>query len=221
LNVQKTNSWLWTIRNLCWKTIAPIWGCLATRYIANKRIRYFLIDTFYKFVSIVVCKLLKSPATVATDQIIRYPEHKNISKYTFSIWAFPEDKIMPIMRAYYQFCQDYYRDHGFRCDMLNVGYRIKADQNPIFSYSFDGNVMTLDPVTTGAPGWDGFLVAYNEFCSSHNGVPLFNQSKWLTRIQVQKAFTKRIAEFWSIRTEFDEDERFLNHYFRELFEPRE
>ena len=218
-NDQNYNHWLWKIRNLCWKTIAPIWGNLATRYIQNKRIRYFLIDKFYDLVTLIVCKLLKNPATVATDQIIRYPEHKNIAKYTFSIWAFPEDEIMPIMKAYYKFCQDYYNQHGFRCDMLNVGYRILEDKNPIFSYSYNGTVMTLDPVTTGAPGWDDFLKAYNEFCSANNGVPLFNQSKWLTRNQVQKAFTDRIGIFWQARTKLDIDDRFLNTYFRELFEP--
>ena len=178
---KRFNHWLWTVRNLCWKTIAPVYGCLATRHIANKRIRYFLIDNFYNIVSFIVCKLLKSPITVASDQIIRYPEHKNIAKYTFSIWAFPEHQIMPTMRTYYKFCQDYYVTHGFRCDMLNVGYRILADKNPIFSYSYENNVMTLDPVTTGSPGWDDFLKVYNEFCSANNGVPLFNQSKWLIR----------------------------------------
>ena len=216
---KRFNHWLWRLRNLCWKTIAPTFCTLATRHVNNKTIRYFLIDNFYKIVSFVVCTVLKSPVTLATDQIIRYPEHKNIAKYTFSIWAFPEQHIMPTMRAYYQFCQDYYRENGFRCDMLNVGYRIEADQNPIFSYSYEGDVMTLDPVTTGSPGWDDFLKAYNEFCSCHNGVPLFNQSKWLTRNQVQKAFAGRIGQFWNNKIKLDNKNRFLNNYFNQLFSP--
>ena len=120
------------------------------------------------------------------------------------------------MRAYFSFCQDYYRDHGFRCDLLNVGYRIEADKNPLFSYSYDGTVMTLDPVTTGAPGWDDFLKAYNEFCSQHGGVPLFNQTKWLTQSQVHNAFGDKINDFQQIRHSMDPEDRLLNSYFREL-----
>ena len=213
------SGWLWFLRNLFWKTCAPRVSYLATRYISNKPIRYFVIDNFYRLINTLVCILLNNNSTFASDQIIRYPEHKNASKYTFSIWAFKEHNIMHVMRDYFKFCRDYYRDHGFRCDMLNVGYRIQADKNPMFSYSFDGTVMTLDPVTTGAPGWDEFLKSYNEFCSKNNGVPLFNQSKWLTRAQVQKAFANRVHGFWKFKTQLDPDERFLNEYFRELLKP--
>ena len=40
--------------------------------------------------------------------------------------------------------------------MLYVGYRITKDQNSLLSYSWDGNVMTIDPVSTANPGWDEF-----------------------------------------------------------------
>ena len=78
--------------------------------------------------------------------------------------------------------------------------------------------MTLDPVHTGGAGWDDFLHAYNSFCSEHNGVPLFNQSKWLTRPQVKKAFGTRVGEFWATRTDLDPEGRFLNQYFSELLD---
>ena len=166
----------------------------------------------------VLTGVLHSRTTYAVDQIIRYPERKGFSKYTFSIWAFPEEQILPTLRAHYAFCRDYYTRYGFRCDMLNVGYRIARDTNPMFSYSFSGTVMTLDPVATAQePGWDDFLRAYNDFCSTYGGVPLFNQSKWLTRAQVHKAFGARIDVFEAHRAALDPGQRLLNHYFRELF----
>ena len=213
------NHWLWPLRNIFWKNIAPTWGYLVTRFVANQKLRSGLIDGFYWIIRLLLNTILHSSRTIATDQIIRYPENKNFAKYTFSIWAFPEQEIMPTMRAYYAFCKDHYRKYGFRCDMLNVGYRIAEDQNPLFSYSFDGPVMTLDPVTTGSAGWDAFLKDYNTFCSAHNGVPLFNQSKWLEREQVQKAFGSRISSFRTTRRKFDPTDRLLNDYFKELFEP--
>jgi hypothetical protein len=37
------------------------------------------------------------------------------------------------------------------------------------SYAWDGPVMTIDPVSTGNPGWNEFIGAYNEFCADRNG----------------------------------------------------
>jgi FAD/FMN-containing dehydrogenase len=76
--------------------------------------------------------------------------------------------------------------------------------------------MTIDPVSTGDPGWEEFLAAYNEFCSRHGGVPLFNQTFGLTRPQVAAAFGDRIDRFRAHRERFDPTGRLLNPYFREL-----
>ena len=100
--------------------------------------------------------------------------------------------------------------------MMHVGYRINKDTSSLFSYSFGGNVMTFDPVSTGDAGWEQFLVAYNDFCSRHGGSPLFNQSNSLTRWQVEKAFGDRLDIFESYRKRFDPAERLLNEYFKQL-----
>ncbi len=122
---------------------------------------------------------LTSQDTVATDQIICYPETSGWTKYTFSIWAFPEETYISTLRAYVDFARRHFAETGFRCDMLNVGYRIAHDRSSLFSYTWDGPVLTVDPVSTGGSGWDDFLRAYNEFSSAHGGSPLFNQTKWL------------------------------------------
>ena len=64
--------------------------------------------------------------------------------------------------------------------MLHVGYRIEQDDSSLFSYTFHSHVLTIDPVSTGEPGWKEFLKEYNQFCSDHDGKPLFNQSWGLT-----------------------------------------
>jgi hypothetical protein len=76
--------------------------------------------------------------------------------------------------------------------------------------------MTFDPVSTGNPGWNEFLVAYNELCSELGGVPLFNQTNLLTRAQVEKAFKDRPALFDGYRRKYDPTNRLLNPYFDEL-----
>ena len=69
---------------------------------------------------------------------------------------------------------------------MSVGYRISQDQNSLLSYSYDGPVMTVDPVSTGSTGWKPYLEAYNQFCSDRGGLPLFNQTYGLTRAMAKK-----------------------------------
>ena len=107
---------------------------------------------------------------------------------------------------------------GFRCDLLNVGYRIAEDRQSLFSYTRKAPALTLDPVATGGPGWLEFLVAYHDFCSRHNGTPLFNQTSAVMPNQVQKAFGPEIETFLALRRERDPAGRFYTSFFKSLFE---
>ena len=78
--------------------------------------------------------------------------------------------------------------------------------------------MTLDPVSTADPGWEDFLVAYNEFSSQHGGVPLFNQTKSITPAQARLAFGDRLDRFNKVRKEYDPDDRLLSAYFAGMLE---
>jgi hypothetical protein len=209
--------WVWRVRNWVWKTFAPAFGFFVSKYVPWLGMRYWLVDTLNGLIRGVQRAFLHGKRTSAAAQMIRYPETSGRSKYTFSIWAFPEEEYPDILRGYFQFCKDYYRKFGWRCDMLNVGYRIAEDQGSMFSYSYSGTVMTLDPVATGAHGWDEFLRAYNHYCAERGGVPLFNQTKWITPKQARKAFGERIDQFRAAVERHDPERRMLNAYFRERF----
>lgn len=210
------NRFIWRFRNYAWKTVGPTYGYVLTKVMPVKGIRFFLIDWFNLALQKFVHYFLKDRHTVPTDQMILYPERAGSSGYTFSIWAFPEENYGRILRDYYAFCRDYYDRTGYRCNMLNVAYRIAEDTSSLFSYSFDGPVMTLDPVSTGDPGWDDFLKAYNDFCSQIDGVPLFNQTKWITPEHAKRAFGERLDTFRNYRERFDPNDRLLNPYFKEV-----
>ncbi len=209
-------SWQWTLRNFVWKTLAPYLGSLVWRYAPSLLARSFIINQFNQLSSFLLVALIQGRNTAATDQMIRYPAQSDASRYTFSIWAFPEERYISVLRAYCDFCDEHFRATGYRTDLMNVGYRILKDTSSLFSYSYEGNVMTVDPVSTGQPGWDEFLHAYNDFCSSYGGAPLLNQSHLLTRTQVERAFGERLGSFRRYRERFDPDGRPLNAYFKEL-----
>jgi FAD binding domain len=209
--------WVWAVRNWAWKSFAPFYGRVVSKYVVWLGLRYWLVDRLSWVTRVVLTFIVRGQDTSPSAQMIRYPEVSGLSKYTFSIWAFSEDAYPEALRGYFQFCKDYYRKYKFRCDLPNVGYRIAKDQGSLFSYSFNGTVMTLDPVATGALGWDEFLRAYNVFCSGRGGVPLFNQTKWITPVQARKAFGERIAKIRGFLEKYDPERRMLNDYFREQF----
>jgi len=210
----------WKIRNKSWKTITPFVNYALERYVPWRRPRYFAVNQANRAAQLLMTRLVKSEHTLPGDQMIRYPETSGKSRYTFSIWAFPEERYAETLGEYFRFAQDYYRNHRWRPNMLHVGYRILQDQSSLFSYTYDWNAITIDPVCTGAPGWTDFLDAYNRFCSDHDGKPLLNQTPRLTVDQMAKAFGDRVAQFEAHRRRFDPDDRLLNGYFRELLGAR-
>jgi FAD/FMN-containing dehydrogenase len=213
-----SNSWQWRLRNWVWKTVGPFVGMTASLFIPFKRIRYWLIDQFNRIAQVILTWVLRGCNTSPADQIIRYPETAGYSSYTFSIWSFPREEYPATIRAYFKFCKDYYRQNGYRCDMLNVGYSIAQDTSSLFSYTRKGPALTIDPVSTGLTGWLGFLTSYNEFCIQHNGTPLFNQSRGITPLQAKAAFGPEVQKFQDYRRRYDPEDRFYTDYFRKRFE---
>jgi FAD/FMN-containing dehydrogenase len=206
----------WALRNYMWATAGPAFCAQVEKNIEDRDIRYKVIDGFCALWRFKLENLVRGDYTIATDQIIRYPPVAGASRYTFSFWAFPEETYPAVLPAFCDFCRKYYQDTGYRINMLDVGYRVLKDRQSQLSYSWDGNVMTIDPVSTGNPGWETFLTAYNQFCSDHGGLPLLNQTPALTAGQVQKALGDRWAAFAAERQKYDPGDRLLNDYFRGL-----
>jgi FAD/FMN-containing dehydrogenase len=207
---------VWPLRNYMWAKAGPLFCSQAEANIADKTVRYKVIDGFGALWRFNLENLIRSDNTVATDQIISYPPVSDASRYTFSLWAFPEETYPTVLPAYFAFCKQYYQDAGYRNNMLYVGYRILQDRQALLSYSWDGNVMTIDPVSTANPGWTTFLAAYNQWCSDHGGIPLPNQTPLVTRAQLEKALGGRWTQFAAARRTFDPNNRLLNAYFRDL-----
>jgi len=206
----------WPLRNYMWATAGPLFCSQVESNISDKDIRYGVINGFCAMWRFKLENLVCGDYTIATDQIIRYPLVADNSRYTFSLSAFPEASYAKVLTDYFTFCKQYYQQQGYRTNMLNVGYWIAQDRNSLLSYSYDGPVMTIDPVSTGNPGWPQFLVAYNQFCSDHGGIPLFNQTDAITPAQMQKALGDRLKTFAAARRTYDAGGRLLNPYFRDM-----
>jgi FAD/FMN-containing dehydrogenase len=208
------NKIIWPLRNYIWGTAGPKFAHDMGQTISIPKIRYGIIDAFNALWRFKLENIITSDNTVPADEIIRYPDVANDSRYTFSLYAFPEEQYPSVLSDFFKFCTDYYAQKGYRTDLLDVGYRIAQDQQSLLSYSWDGPVMTIDPVSTGNPGWNEFIDAYNRFCSDRNGKPVLNQTSALTPDLAIKAFGSRLATLEQTRKQYDPSGRLLNAYLR-------
>ncbi len=212
---EPATSMAWRLRNFAWATVVPWLTAALRKFVPHSGTRFALVGVIGS-ISRAMFSVIRGENSYPADQMIRYPETATSAAYTFSIWAFPEENFPQTLRAYNAFNREYYRSHGYRCDLFDVGYRLSQDRSSLFSYTWDGPAMTLDPVSTGGPGWPEFLDAYNQFCSENGGSPLFNQTGGVTKAQVQKAFGDRLETFRNLQRRYDPENRFVNDFFADL-----
>ncbi len=208
---------LWRARNWALGRLAPALGAISNRVIPLKGMRYRLLEAFNGGLQRLHTRLLSGSYTLPLDQIRTYTQRTR-HKYTYSTWAFPECAYPRVLEGYFDFCREYYRSCGYRCNMQSKGMRLPRDAGSLLSVSFDGPVLTLDACSTGDAGWDDFLVDFNEFCSSNGGIPAFNQTKAVTHDQALRAFGKRLRSLGSLRKRVDPGDRLLNAFFMQILE---
>ncbi len=206
----------WAVRNHTWGTSGPKLGHDVEQNVAIPSIRYGIVDAFNAAWRLQLENIVTSDYTIPCDQIIQYPPVSNDSRYTFSFFAFAEEQFPAAVTDFFQFCKDYYSQKGYRSNLLYVGYRIAQDQRALLSYSWNGNVMTIDPVSTANPGWEDFLDAYNQFCSARNGIPILNQTPKLTAALMKKPYGDKLTLLDATRKKYDPGDRLLNAYFRQF-----
>jgi len=215
-SVQPTSYRRWKYRNRFWRKYGPATTQWITAHVHSRPLRNLADRLHHLLLRQALVHVLRCDRTWPHAQIISYPRDPGRTKYIFSMWAFNERGFFDILEGYCDFCADYERRTGYRCDLPAVGYAIAQDCGSLLSYSWDFPTLCIDPTSTGGEDWERFLRAYNEFCSARGGLPLFNQTPFLTRAEATKAFGKRLAEFAAARRKADPQGRLLDSYFREL-----
>ncbi len=214
--VKPTSSGRWWLRNAFWRKLGPLFTISIARASPSKAVEHRVRSIYDHLIRRWTGMIVGGKSTAPHLQIIRHQEKPGPYKFVFSMWSFDEAQFFDTFDAYCRFCRDYAARTGFRCDLPAVGYRMVRDKNALLSFTHDAPAISIDPVSTGGPGWDEFLKAFNEFASAHNGHPLFNQTKHLTAEQVGKAYGKRWAEFAAARRVRDPANRLLSSYFANL-----
>ena len=170
---------------------------------------------FYRLLSALGGFTLRDP-----DKMVDYSKTPELARYAFTFWAFPRADFIRNLNDYIEFAEEYFRQHRFRCNMPLGSYFIRKDTKSLLSYTADGDTISLDPIH--APGerdheaWADFLRAFNRWAHERHGKPLLNQSPFVTKEQVVRAYGERWTTFSGWVRSADPSGRMLNPYFREL-----
>jgi FAD/FMN-containing dehydrogenase len=213
---QPTSRHRWVYRNRFWRKYGPAVTQWIQRSTKNRALRTLADNLHFFLLRQALVLVVRSDRTWPHAQIINYPREPGGNKYLFSMWAFREAGFFDILEDYCNFLIAYEQKTGYRCNLPSVGYAIARDVEALLSYSWEGATLSIDPASTGGPDWEEFLHHYNDFCSQRRGVPLFNQTPFLTREQVRKAFGVRLQQFGARRKAADPKGRMLDTYFRDL-----
>ncbi len=155
---------------------------------------------------------------MAPSKIIDYSHTPPSGRYAFTFWAFPRAAWLENLRSYLDFADDYFQTTGFRCNLPLGAYHIRQDTGSLLSYTHDGEIFSIDPIHASSDDadWHAFLRAFNDFAAARNGIPLLNQSPFVTRQHVEAAYGDRWHEFARWLRTVDPGRRMVNPFFAEL-----
>lgn len=194
------------------------------QFVTNKDLRASVQDGFFDVNKLLysMLRMFGGISLLAPDKIVDYRGTPPSDRYAFTFWAFPRDKWLRTLCEYIEFADRYHAATGFRCNMPLGAYHIRRDTSSLLSYTYDGEIMSIDPIhaSTDDAAWHAFLRAFNEFAHERGGVPLLNQSPFLTRAHMESAYGSR----WRLHSEWvrsvDPTGRMLNPFFAELLSER-
>jgi FAD/FMN-containing dehydrogenase len=169
---------------------------------------------FYRLLSAAGGFTLEAP-----DKTINYSKTPQSARYAFTFWAFPRAAYVKNIKDYVKWAADYYKQTGFRCNMPLGSYFIRKDKSSLLSYTYDGDVISLDPIHS--PGkdheaWATFLKAFNDWAHQRGGIPLLNQSPFVKKAHVVAAYGDRWKKLGDWLKVVDPDRRMVNEFFAEL-----
>jgi hypothetical protein len=207
-------------RRRLWNHSGAAIGHFIDTFAPEGDLRNLLHDQWVKSVNTIYAALSKGGgfSLPAPDKTVDYRKTPESARYAFTFWAFQRSKWLQTLREYAAFADDYFRRTGFRCNMPLGSYHIRADRHSLLSYSYDGDIFSIDPIhaPTDREAWSSFLRAFNQFAFQRGGIPLLNQSPFVERKHVEAAYGDRWRQFSSWIRGVDADGRMLNPFFAGL-----
>ena len=207
-----SRSGIWQIRQSVMRNVLPAFGSTVGSVLAAPGLRAAVLSGMHRALR----GNTRGVAMYAHEWMREMPKEAWKSRHTYSMWAFPQADYPRVLAEYFAFSKTYFKQNRYRCNVVTAASRLHQDKGSLFSVSYAGPMFTLEPSSAGDNGWDDFLIDFNDFASTHGGVPTFNQTRALQPEHVHKAFGERAKLFRALRQRTDPVNRLRNSYFAYL-----
>ena len=207
-----SRSGIWQIRKSVMRNVLPAFGSTVGSVLAAPGLRAAMLSGMQRALR----GSTRGVVMYAHEWMRDLPLEAWKARHTYSLWAFPQADYPKVLSQYFSFCKSYYKQHRYRCNVVSGASRLHQDKGSLFSVSYSGPMFTLEPSSTGDTGWDDFLIDFNDFASSLNGTPTFNQTRALQPEHVARPFGERVKLFRALRQRTDPLNRLRNSYFAYL-----
>ncbi len=211
-----SRSGIWQIRNSVMKNVLPAFGSTVGSVLAGPGVRSAVVSGVQRALRATLDRGSRGVVMYAHEWMRDLPQEAWKSRYTYSLWAFPQVDFPRVLAEYFAFSKAHYKEHRYRCNVVNGASRVHQDRGSLFSVSYGGPMFTLEPSSTGEKGWDEFLMDFNDFAAGLGGTPTFNQTRALQPEHVSRAFGERVNLFRALRQRTDPQNRLRNSYFAYL-----
>ena len=211
-----TRSGIWQVRNSVMRNVLPAFGSTVGSVLAAPGLRAGLLSGVHRALRATLDRGSRGVVLYSHEWLRDMPSEAWKARHTYSLWAFPQADYPKLLAEYFAFCKSYYKEHRYRCNLVSGASRLHQDKGSLFSVSYAGPMITLEPSSTGEKGWDDFLIDFNDFASGQGGTPTFNQTRALQPEHVAKSFGERVKLFGALRQRTDPLNRLRNSYFAHL-----
>ena len=138
------------------------------------------------------------------DKTIDYRKTEPQARYAFTFWAFPRAQWLTALREYLDFADEHSGGTGSAATCRSARTTFGRTAARCSPTRHDGDVFSIDPIhaPSDQAAWDRFLKEFNEFAAKRNGIPLLNQSPFVTRAHCEQAYgprwtrVQRVGEAW-------------------------
>jgi len=158
-----TRSGIWQIRNSVMRNVLPAFGSTVGSILAAPGVRAAVVSGMQRALRATLDPNARGVVMHAHEWMRYLPQEAWRSRYTYSLWAFPQENFPRLLGEYFAFCKAHYKEHRYRCNVVNGASRLHQDRGSLFSVSYSGPMFTLEPSSTGDKGWDEFLIDFNDF----------------------------------------------------------
>jgi len=211
-----TRSGIWQVRNSVMRNVLPAFGSTVGSVLAAPGLRAVMLSGVQRALRATLDRGARGVVLYSHEWLRDMPQEAWKARHTYSLWAFPQADYPKLLAEYFALCKSYYKEHRYRSNLISGASRLHQDKGSLFSVSYAGPMITLEPSSTGEQGWDDFLIDFNDFASGMGGTPTFNQTRALQPEHVAKSFGERVKLFSALRQRTDPLNRLRNSYFAHL-----